>query len=206
MIDKKVCILDYGSGNVGSVSNLLNHLGIKNLVSNKEQDIQSSTHLILPGVGSFGPAMEKIMQKISLPLLEDEVILNKKPFLGICIGMQVLAKYGLEFGKHNGLGWIDGTVDIIKSGDNPLPHIGWNNVDSVKNSKIMMGLEKINDFYFVNSYCFKVKNKDNIIAKTTYHEEFVSVVGKDNILGVQFHPEKSQGAGQIIMQNFLKYE
>ena len=205
MIEKQVCILDYGSGNVGSVSNLLNHLGIKNMVSNKELDVQKSTHLMLPGVGSFGSAMEKIKNNLPMTLLADEVILNKKPFLGICVGMQVLATYGLEFGKNEGLGWIDGTVDIIDSGNNPLPHIGWNNVNSIQESKLMKGLEKINDFYFVNSYCFKAKSEDHIIAKTTYHDKFASIIGKENILGVQFHPEKSQSAGQMIIRNFLEY-
>ena len=206
MISKQVCILDYGSGNVGSVSNLLNHMGIKNIISNKDKDIKVATHLMLPGVGSFGSSMEKIKKNIPMMVLEDEVLQNKKPFLGICVGMQVLAKYGTEFGKHDGLGCIDGTVDIINAGGNPLPHIGWNNANSVQQSQLMIGLDKINDFYFVNSYCFKVASEDHIIAKTTYHEEFVSVVGKDNILGVQFHPEKSQSTGQMLIKNFLKYE
>jgi imidazole glycerol-phosphate synthase subunit HisH len=206
MTESRVCILDYGSGNVGSVFNLLQHLGIKSLISNKEKEIQNSTHLILPGVGSFGAAMEKIMLNLPMKLIEDEVVARKKPFLGICIGMQILANYGYEFGKHDGLGWIDGEVGLINAGENPLPHIGWNNVTSVQPSKLMMGLEQINDFYFVNSYCFKVQNIDNLIAETTYHENFASIVGRDNILGVQFHPEKSQGAGQKIIRNFLEYK
>ena len=150
MAEKNVCILDYGSGNVGSVFNLLNHLKINVVVSNQKKAIQDSTHLILPGVGSFGAAMEKMSQNLPMDIIEYEVICNKKPFLGICVGMQVLANYGLEFGKNAGLGWIDGTVELIKSGDNPLPHIGWNNVDSTQESKLMKGLEEVNDFYFVN--------------------------------------------------------
>jgi len=206
MADKRVCILDYGSGNVGSVYNLLQHLGINTIVSNKEKEIQKSTHLLLPGVGSFGSAMEKIRKNLPMSLIEDDVVYKKKPFLGICIGMQVLASFGFEFGKHDGLGWIEGNVDIIDSGDNPLPHIGWNNATSVKESKLMMGLEEINDFYFVNSYCFKAQNNADVIAETIYHENFASVIGRDNILGVQFHPEKSQGAGQKIIRNFLEYK
>jgi glutamine amidotransferase len=206
MEEKLVCVLDYGSGNVGSVSNLLQHLGINTIISNKEKEIQKSTHLILPGVGSFGSAMEKIRKNLPMTLIEDDVVYKKKPFLGICIGMQVLANYGFEFGKHDGLGWIEGNVEKIDSGDNPLPHIGWNNVTSVQESKLMMGFEEINDFYFVNSYCFKVQNESNLIAETTYHKNFASVIGRDNILGVQFHPEKSQGAGQKIIKNFLEYK
>jgi len=205
MIEKKVCILDYGSGNVGSVFNLLKHLKINVVVSNDKEIIENCTHLILPGVGSFGSAMEKIASHLPLEHLENEVIRKKKPFLGICVGMQVLANYGLEFGRHSGLGWIDGVVDLIQSGDNPLPHIGWNNVDSTQESKLMDGLQNINDFYFVNSYCFKAKDKANVLAETEYHKKFISVIGKENILGVQFHPEKSQGAGQKIIKNFLEY-
>tara|TARA_B110000008_G_scaffold275379_1_gene312729 strand:- start:1208 stop:1825 length:618 start_codon:yes stop_codon:yes gene_type:complete len=205
MLRKNVCILDYGSGNVGSVFNLLKYLKTNVVISNEKQVIESSTHLILPGVGSFGSAMEKIKSKLPLDVIENQVINKNKPFLGICVGMQVLANYGLEFGKHTGLGWIDGVVDLIQSGENPLPHIGWNNVDSTCESKLMEGLEMINDFYFVNSYCFKAKDEGTVLAETEYHEKFASVVGKDNILGVQFHPEKSQGAGQKIISNFLEY-
>ena len=205
MLDKRVCILDYGSGNVGSVSNLLQHLKITNVISNQVDEIKNSTHLILPGVGSFQSAMDKIISNLPIKIIEEEVIENQKTFLGICVGMQVLADYGYEFGKCKGLGWIEGVVDILNSGDKPLPHIGWNNVDLINKSKLMAGLEDINDFYFVNSYCFKATNEDNIIAETYYHENFVSVIEKDNIMGVQFHPEKSQGAGQKLIKNFLEY-
>jgi glutamine amidotransferase len=205
MVNKSVCILDYGSGNVGSVFNLLKHMKLDVVISNEEKVIQNSSHLILPGVGSFGSAMEKITNNLPLEVLMNEVLIKNKPFLGICVGMQVLANYGLEFGKNAGLGWIDGVVDIIHSADHPLPHIGWNNVERTQESMLMSGLEKINDFYFVNSYCFIAKNINNVLAETTYHEKFVSVIGKDNIMGVQFHPEKSQGAGQKIITNFLEY-
>lgn len=201
----KVCVLDYGSGNVGSVFNLLKHLKIEVIVSNQRKEIEDCTHLILPGVGSFGAAMEKIEANLPLEIIENEVLINKKPFLGICVGMQVLANYGFEFGKHKGLGWISGVVELLQPGDNPLPHIGWNNVDTIQKSKIMEGLETINDFYFVNSYCFRPEDKGAVLAETEYHEKFASVVGKDNIFGVQFHPEKSQGAGQKIITNFLEY-
>jgi imidazole glycerol-phosphate synthase subunit HisH len=205
MTEVYVCILDYGGGNVGSVGNLLKYLGVSFTISSQKTVIEGSTHLILPGVGAFGSVMEKIKNNLPLDFIEKEVILHGKPFLGICVGMQVLANYGLEFNKNDGLGWIDGFVDLIDSGNSPLPHIGWNNVVKVNNSKLLKGLDEINDFYFVNSYCFKPARKEHLIAETTYHEKFASIVGINNIMGVQFHPEKSQSAGQMLIKNFLKF-
>ena len=126
----KVCILDYGSGNVRSVQNLLQHLKVKSTISNKNSVIQKSTHIILPGVGAFGESIKKLKKKIDLKFLEKQVLINKKPFLGICVGMQLLADIGEEFGIHSGLGWIKGKVVKIKS--KILPHIGWNEINIKK--------------------------------------------------------------------------
>jgi glutamine amidotransferase len=202
---KSVCILDYGSGNVGSVFNLLTYLDIPATISNKEKDISNATHLILPGVGAFGPSMEKIKKYIPVRFLTNEVIDNKKPFLGICVGMQVLADTGLEFGKHKGLGWIRGVVNKIESGNKSLPHIGWNDINILRDSKIIDGLSEINDFYFVNSFAFEPQNKSYVVSTTNYYKSFVSVVKKNNIIGVQFHPEKSQKTGQKLIYNFMEY-
>tara|TARA_B100001175_G_scaffold312304_1_gene318042 strand:- start:2234 stop:2845 length:612 start_codon:yes stop_codon:yes gene_type:complete len=202
MKNAKVCILDYGSGNVASVYNLINRLDYDIKVSNKPEDIKKSSHLILPGVGAFGASVEKIKSNISIELLNDEVKVNKKPFLGICVGMQVLAEKGLEFGVHKGLGWIEGTVE--KLSEKVLPHVGWNNIEIKKNSPIFKNIKNASDFYFVNSYAFRVKDNNCIIAETTYENKFCSAIQKENIFGVQFHPEKSQKMGQIIIDNFLK--
>ena len=202
MKNAKVCVLDYGSGNVASVYNLINRLGYDIKISNKPEDIKKSSHLILPGVGAFGASVEKIKSNISIELLKDEVKVKKKPFLGICVGMQVLAEKGLEFGTHEGLGWIEGTVEKINA--KVLPHIGWNNIEIKKNSPIFSNIKNASDFYFVNSYAFKVKDNNFIIAETTYENTFCSAVQKENIFGVQFHPEKSQKVGQDIIENFLK--
>ena len=202
MKNAKVCVLDYGSGNVASVYNLINRLGYDIKVSNKVEDIKKSSHLILPGVGAFGASIEKIKNNISIELLSDEVKVKKKPFLGICVGMQVLAEKGLEFGSHEGLGWIEGTVEKINA--KVLPHVGWNNIEMKKNSPIFSNIKNASDFYFVNSYAFKVKDNNFIIAETTYENTFCSAVQKENIFGVQFHPEKSQKVGQDIIDNFLK--
>ena len=198
----KVCILDYGSGNVASVYNLLNRLNYKAIISNNSSDIKDSSHIILPGVGTFGASIKKIRNEIETDLLENEIKIKKKPFLGICVGMQILADKGFEFGEHDGLGWIEGRVEKIKA--KVLPHIGWNNIQIKKQSPIFSNIENLKDFYFVNSYAFNVKDKNLIISETNYGKTFCSAVQKDNIFGVQFHPEKSQKTGQLLIRNFLK--
>ena len=202
MKNAKVCVLDYGSGNVASVYNLIDRLGYDINVSNKTTDIKESSHIILPGVGAFGESIKKIKSTISMDLLQDAVLVKKKPFLGICVGMQILAEKGLEFGEHDGLGWIEGTVEKLRA--KVLPHVGWNNIEMKKDSPIFKNIKNGSDFYFVNSYAFKVKDNSSIIAETTYENKFCSAVQKENILGVQFHPEKSQKVGQLIIDNFLK--
>ncbi len=202
MKSKRICILDYGSGNTGSVVNLLNRLNFDANISNAKNAIEESSHIILPGVGAFGASIEKIREKIPLDILEKVVIEKQTPFLGICVGMQVLANKSSEFGEHKGLGWIDGTVEKLKA--KKLPHVGWNTINILKKSPIFNNLKNLKDFYFVNSYVFKVEDKDCIIAKTEYEEEFCSAVQKNNIFGVQFHPEKSHSLGEQIIKNFLQ--
>jgi len=185
---KKICILDYGSGNIQSVFNIFLTITNNVIISNKAHDISSATHIVLPGVGAFGSSMKKIKAKIPLDILEKEVLCNKKPFLGICVGMQVLANKGFEFSEHNGLGWIEGKIEKLDSGKLPLPHIGWNNIKIINNNPILSKFKDSQDFYFVHSYIFKENNTDNVLAKTEYGESFNSIITKDNIFGVQFHP------------------
>ncbi|OGG87253.1 imidazole glycerol phosphate synthase, glutamine amidotransferase subunit [Candidatus Kuenenbacteria bacterium RIFCSPHIGHO2_02_FULL_39_13] len=203
-MDKKICILDYGSGNVKSVFNIVGSIVQNTVISNKADDIRTASHIILPGVGSFGAAMEKIRHKIPLDILTKEVLSKKKPFLGICVGMQVLAAKGFEFGDHPGLGWISGVVDKLDSGQLPLPHIGWNNIDIINSHPLLQGLNNNQDFYFVHSYVFQTSNQENIIATTQYGQRFNSIISKENISGVQFHPEKSQKAGKLLLSNFFQ--
>ena len=201
MIKKQVCVLDYGSGNVGSVLNLLKNLNNNVLVSNDPSYIKESSHIILPGVGAFGASIKKIKEKIPLNIVEHEVYNNKKPFLGICVGMQVLADKGFEFGEHKGLGWIGGKVKKLKA--KILPHIGWNNVKIKRSSPLFSNLGDVKDFYFVNSYVFEVDNEEHVISETDYECTFCSAVQKDNIFGVQFHPEKSSLYGLKLLNNFI---
>lgn len=199
---KKVCILNYGSGNVKSVYNLVSFLGFDVIVSNDSAEIESATHIILPGVGSFGAAMEKINTHIPVVALQKEIFKKRKPFLGICVGMQVLAEKGYEYGEHDGLGWIPGSIEKLEVKNLPMPHIGWNDVMVKKSSPIYKGLEKINDFYFVHSYAMKTADT-YILSETDYEVKFCSSIQNNNIFGVQYHPEKSQKAGQKLILNFL---
>jgi len=199
----KVCILDYGSGNVKSIYNMISYLGEDVIISNDILEIKSATHIILPGVGAFGPAMGKIKDKIPLSDLE-KTVFNGKPFLGICIGMHALVEKSFEHGEYDGLGWIPGTVELLEVKNQPLPHIGWNNVTFKKKSDLFNDFEDINDFYFVHSYVVKTEQQ-YILTETKYETHFVSSIRKDNIYGVQFHPEKSQKAGMLFLKNFLKF-
>lgn len=203
-MNSKACILDYDAGNVRSVANMLASIDIDFVISHKPTDIIGASHLILPGVGAFGAVMKKIRQKINLKILEEQVIRHKKPFLGICIGMQILAERGYEFGEHAGLGWISGSVKKMNPQRFPLPHIGWNNVDIIGPSGIFHSLGEHPDFYFVHSFSFQTTKEENIAAYTNYGGRFVSAISKENIFGVQFHPEKSQKAGQVLFSNFIK--
>ena len=199
-----IVIVNYGMGNFGSVANMLKKIGANYLISSDIDIIRNAEKLILPGVGAFGSAMEKINNKIPLDCLEDQVLTCGKPFLGICVGMQVLADEGNEFKKTEGLGWISGSVNKLESYNLPLPHVGWNDLIVDKSSNIFDKLKDHKDFYFLHSYAFDVQNNQNILAYSDYGANFVSVVNKDNIFGFQFHPEKSQRAGQIMINNFLK--
>lgn len=200
---KKICILDYGSGNVKSVENLIKYLDFDLIISNEERDIIECTHLILPGVGSFEFAMMKINEKIPISTLKNEVLFKEKNFMGICVGMQVLAQFGYENGKFEGLGWIEGNVKKMQTQDLSLPHIGWNNCELFKEDHIFKDLNDIRDFYFLHSYAVELKNKNEILATTSYGTNFCSILKKKNIYGIQFHPEKSQKAGMILIKNFL---
>jgi len=161
----------------------------------------------LPGVGAFQKGMENIEDLGIKRILKEQVFKHKIPFLGICLGMQLLAQKGFEHGENSGLGWIEGSVQKFEktNKDDRIPHIGWNEVNFKKENLLFEDIEFGQDFYFVHSYHFKCKNPSNIIATTPYCGEFVSAVRKNNIFGVQFHPEKSQKLGFIILKNFLSF-
>jgi glutamine amidotransferase len=203
---QSVCIIDYGSGNVGSVHSVLRQISDSVIVSNSPSDIGDATHIVLPGVGAFGAAMKKIRELNLIGILEKNVIEKGKPFLGICIGMQILADKGLEHGSHEGFGWIPGVVKKMEVGDLLLPHVGWNDIIITNPCTVLGNLGDSLDFYFVHSYHFDAASTENVNALFEYGSRFTAVVSKENIVGVQFHPEKSQNPGRLFLTNFLKLQ
>ncbi len=192
-------------GNIRSLQNALNYLGYDSKVTSIPEEIQTSNILILPGVGSFGQAMKNI-NNYGLKDVITEVAINKGiPFLGICLGMQLLANCGEEDGINSGLGLIPGKVLKFKSNKIRLPHIGFNSLKyRNKSSNIFQNIQNNSDFYFVHSFYYECQNESNIIGTTEYGDEFVSAINKDNIYGFQFHPEKSQSNGLLLLNNFIK--
>ena len=206
---KKIIIVDYGSGNVLSAQKSFvkiakdNNIEVNVLISNKLNDVKNSTHVVLPGQGAFSTCMNGLKKTDGLIDELCEFALNKKkPFLGICVGMQMLAEKGEENGIHYGLGWINGKIKKLPEKSLKLPHMGWN-VVTPKNSKYNNLISNKDDYYFVHSYYFDCANKDNILAETKYGINFASIVGKENIYGVQFHPEKSSSQGLNLLKEFI---
>tara|TARA_B100002051_G_scaffold276673_1_gene326769 strand:- start:2253 stop:2876 length:624 start_codon:yes stop_codon:yes gene_type:complete len=204
---KKITIIDYGSGNVLSAQQSFiktsndNKIESKVIISNNISDIKNSTHVVLPGQGSFSTCMQGLKNKPGLiEELYEFAIIKKKPFLGICVGMQMLANDSEEKGVHKGLGWIEGNIKSLPTQNLKIPHMGWNIVKPVNNNNLVKIPE---DYYFVHSYYFKCKNSENILAETQYGINFSSIVGKENIYGVQFHPEKSSSQGLNLIKNFV---
>ena len=203
----QITIVDYGSGNVLSAQKSFikvtndNNINSKVLISNDLKDIKNSSHIVLPGQGAFNTCMEGLKNKPGLiEELYEFAIVKRKPFLGICIGMQMLATSSEENGFHKGLGWIEGKIKLLPSKQLKMPHMGWNSVRPTNNNNLISGT---NDYYFVHSYYFDCKNNENILAETQYGMNFTSIVGKENIYGVQFHPEKSSSQGLSLIKNFV---
>jgi glutamine amidotransferase len=199
----QVCILDYGSGNVQSVQNAFERLGYNSIISNAPLDIANSSHLVLPGVGSYGGAMEKIHQKLPLQEIDSEIRAGK-PILGICVGMQVFSSVGFEFGEWQGLDYFKNTEVREINTTLPKPHIGWNNVEFIQDHDLMRQIPSNTDFYFVHSFMFAGVSKENTLGTCVYGEEFPAVISCENIYGTQFHPEKSQKHGLKLLKNFLE--
>jgi len=187
------------------VENALHVLGYDFLVSDKKEDIQHAKVLILPGVGAFGEAMNNLKKLGILELLSNEILKNKKPILGICLGMQIMAEYSEENGYHKGLGWINGGFIKLETKNNlRVPHVGWNAVKIIKKEPLFSKLANGSNFYFDHSYHFKGK-RENISAFCDYGGNVVASFQKENIFGVQFHPEKSQNNGLKLFRSFFNY-
>ena len=204
-----VTIVDYNSGNISSVINSFTEVakGTVNLeVTSDLKKIKSSDKVVLPGQGSFKSCIDALNSINGLTDTLDEFVINKKkPLFGICVGLQMFADVGYEETETKGLGWLPGKVSKIdnKNGEYKLPHIGWNQINIVKDSKIFKDVGNNSHMYFVHSYEFIPEDKDVISAITNYSSKIVCSVEKDNIFGTQFHPEKSDKVGLKIINNFI---
>lgn len=197
-----IAIVDYGMGNRASVRNALTLLGKDPVITDTAEDLSRATHIILPGVGAFGDGMSELRRRNLVQLLNTEVVEKKKPLLGICLGMQLLGSVGEEGGIHDGLGLVPGRVRRLSVDEQAyrLPHIGWNTVEHTKNP-LFEGIPTA-DFYFVHSYVLVPEVSSHVIATTDYGERCTVAVRKNNVWGVQFHPEKSQTYGLKLLENF----
>lgn len=199
-----ITIIDYGLGNLGSIKNMLTKIGCDSIITSNIEKITKSSKLILPGVGSFDNGMNNLKKRKMIPILNDLVLNKKIPILGICLGMQLLAKNSQE-GNLKGLGWIDADTIKFINKELKVPHMGWNNINIFQKNKLFEGLEKEDTrFYFVHSYYVKCNNSNNILTTTNYGLNFTSSINKQNIYGVQFHPEKSHKFGMQLLENFVK--
>jgi glutamine amidotransferase len=202
---KRVAVIDYGSGNLDSVARALAECGASAVVTSSRDEIERAEALVLPGVGAFAPGMEALRARRLDEVLERQVRERRVPLLGLCLGMQLLAASGDERGGGVGLGWIDGAVRRLEpngSGER-IPHVGWNELEVVRDSPLLDGIASGTDVYFVHSYHLACADPADVIATTPYCSGFASVVGHENVWGVQFHPEKSQKTGFALLRNFL---
>jgi imidazole glycerol-phosphate synthase subunit HisH len=204
-----IAIVDYGGGNVRSVANALAYLGLDAVVTADATVIDQAERLILPGVGAFGDVMAKLEARGLIEVLDREVQTRGKPFLGVCLGLQLLAKSSTEHGLHTGLGYLDAHVDrfdseVVKA---PLkvPHMGWNEVAPEIEHPMLAQLPPEAAFYFVHSYHIVCDDPGLVAATSVHGYRFASVVHRDNIFATQFHPEKSQDNGLQVLQNFASW-
>ncbi|MEM9233237.1 MAG: imidazole glycerol phosphate synthase subunit HisH [Pseudomonadota bacterium] len=200
-----VALIDYGSGNLHSAEKALAHVAGRDariLVTSTPEVIAKADRIVLPGVGAFGACMTALRARQGVIEAMTEAVHQKgRPFLGICVGMQLLADRGLEYGEHNGLGWISGTVRALEAPGLKIPHMGWNEVRSSDHDIFPPDA----DAYFVHSYCFEAEDPAVVSATCTYGETFAAAVLDRNVAGVQFHPEKSQAYGLNLLSRFLKW-
>ncbi len=202
-----ITIVNYGSGNILAIGNIYKRLGIPFEVISEPDALQSASKLILPGVGAFDKTMTQLIESGLKNSLDDLVLRKKVPVLGICVGMQILANDSEE-GNLPGLGWIDGHVrhlDTTKFTHKPhVPHMGWNNIEPLSDHPMLKEIDREQGFYFLHTYYFSCTNHGNVLCTTEYGGKFASGVYRDNIFGMQFHPEKSHQNGIRLLKNFAE--
>ncbi len=202
---ERIVIVDYGMGNLRSVQKKIENIGGKGILSSDKEEISNAAKIILPGVGHFKSAVNKLKEKGLWDILNKKALVNKTPILGICLGMQLMAKHSEE-GDVDGFGWFDATVVKFQVSDKlkfKIPHIGWNQTIVKRENDLLKGIEEDANYYFVHSYYIKCNDQKDILANTIYDCEFTSVIQKENIYGVQFHPEKSHETGESLLRNFI---
>ncbi len=204
-----IVIIDYNMGNLGSILNMLKRIGVEAKRTSDPFEIGQASKLILPGVGAFDEGMENLHHLGILPLLNEKVLIQRTPILGLCLGMQLFSKYSEE-GRTTGLGWIDGQAIKFQSNKKDaglkVPHMGWNNLHACRPHYILHDLEPDNRYYFVHSYHVQCNDNRDVVAMTFYGAPFVSVLAKDSIVGLQFHPEKSLRWGMQMLQRFAAHD
>ena len=201
-----ITIIDCGMGNLGSILNMLKKIGVTAVISSNIYDIEEAKKLILPGVGAFDNGMKNLNDRGLIPLINRKVLVDGVPILGICLGMQLFSKRSEE-GVLPGLGWIDAETVRFRfnsAGTNlKIPHMGWNFVDIRRENLLFRGMDENPRFYFVHSYHVICNNSSDVLTTTSYGYNFISAVNKENIFGVQFHPEKSHKFGMRLLSNFI---
>ena len=203
MSRQRVAIVDYGMGNLRSVSNALHSLECRHEVVSDPADVGRSDKAIVPGVGAFQEAIENLTDRGLRAALEGHLA-RGKAILGVCLGMQLFFTESSEDGRHDGLGWIPGTVKRLEEREGlKVPHMGWNSLKLVSDNPLLNGVASESDVYFVHSYVVSCDDASNVLATTRHGIDFPSIVAKDNVYGMQFHPEKSQQVGIRLLKNFL---
>ena len=202
-----IAIVDYGMGNVRSLSNAFMYLGEDVVITDDPQKMEDADSIVLPGVGAFGNAMLAIHMRGLIAILNRQVCELRKPLLGICLGMQLVAKESLEHGRHKGLGWVDARIERLNP-TSPLkvPHVGWNSIEFPRHDWLFSGIcQKEANFYFVHSFHMVCANPQDRLATTNYGGSITAVVRHDNIIVMQFHPEKRQDNGLQLLQNWVNW-
>jgi len=202
-----ITIIDYKTGNLGSIRNMLKKIGEESIITSQKDEIAGATKLILPGVGAFDTGMKNLKDLDLIDILDKKVLNDKIPVLGICLGMQLMSDKSEE-GILPGLGWINAETmrfKFVNTTEYKIPHMGWNFVYYKKESQLFTGMFPDARFYFVHSYFLRADDQSDILSSTRYELEFTSAIEKENILGVQFHPEKSHKFGMKLLKNFIDF-
>lgn len=201
-----IAVIDYGLGNLGSIANMLKRIGVRSVITSDHGLIESADQLILPGVGAFDAGMANLRARGLIDLLEDAVMSRVKPILGICLGMQLMMEGSAE-GREPGLGWIKGRAHRFEFSHGEalkVPHMGWNSVHALRHSRLLTSQPKASRFYFVHSYYVRCDRQEDVLLRAKYGVEFDAGFERDNVMGVQFHPEKSHQFGMSLLHDFAR--